>query len=106
MTCDGSRKNAEREDFNTSAAPDEPSKQPSGKELNAAGITTESSLDFRKTQHPNAPAPHPTPDDPEGWEAARQKALEDHERQVEKQREDFRERIKRARARFNERSLD
>lgn len=80
-------------------------RHPAPQHLVNAGITTKETLDFRSRQEPEVPAPEPTPDDPDGWQTARAKALKEQARVIMEQREEFQDRSSQMRETFNHRSV-
>ena len=79
-------------------------KLPSGEQIYEAGFTTKSSLQHEATRPMEVLRPEPTPDDPEGWETARRKALEQRQQETLDKYWEFRDRFTAARQDFNEKS--
>mgnify|MGYP000703227200 CR=1 FL=1 len=79
-------------------------KLPSGEKIYEAGFTTESSLQHEATRPLEVLRPEPTPDDPEGWDTARRKALEQRLQETSNKYWEFKDRFIAARQDFNEKS--
>lgn len=65
-------------------------RHPRPEEVFKAGITTKESLDWEEQIPPDVPAPHPTPDDSDGWATAARKAQQEHDQRVAEKRRAFR----------------
>ncbi|MEM6275385.1 MAG: hypothetical protein AAF714_00430 [Pseudomonadota bacterium] len=83
-----------------SASRDDPGLPPP-EDLIRSGITTGSTLDHRSTIEPTY-EPEPTPDDPEGWETARRKAIEARDAEIARDREEFEGRADIMKSEFND----